>query len=205
MQRSANPIRAFTNSPVHSLTRSPAHLLIRISILLCPLLLLANTSVAQQQKQVPVVIGTQPVASKQYPSPAYEAGKLALAEGDYKVAFDSFRRELAGSYKLLDGRWIDSVCAYTMLGEAEYRMGHYSAALDAYKAALELYVKYGNWMQAVQFADTLTPEANNRGTPWGKSTRGSRPAKSPTTTPILIGQNAQQNMNSLQRGGPLMA
>jgi tetratricopeptide (TPR) repeat protein len=196
MLRSRAPIRAFT---------SVGHLLIHSPLLALTLALCAAPAVQAQQKQVPVVIGTQPVASKQYPSPAYEAGKLALAEGDYKVAFESFRRELAGSYKMLDGRWVDSVCPYTMLGEAEYRMGHYSAALEAYKAALELYVKYGNWMQAVQFADTLTPEANNRGTPWGKSTRGARPAKSPTTTPILIGQNAQQNMQSLQRGGPLMA
>ena len=49
------------------------------------------------------------------------------------------------------GRWIDSICAYTMLGESEYRLGHYPAAMDNYKAALQLYIEYGNWMQSVQF------------------------------------------------------
>src|SRR5262249_21750271 len=79
MRRSANQIRAVTQSHIRLLTYPPA-------LFLALALFFPTASPGQQQKQVPVVIGTQPVASKQYPSPAYEAGKLALADGDYKVA-----------------------------------------------------------------------------------------------------------------------
>src|SRR5262249_28939001 len=71
MQRSVEPIRAFTRAIARLLTRTP---LLALALGLC-----TGITAQAQQKQVPVVIGTQPVASKQYPSPAYEAGKLALA------------------------------------------------------------------------------------------------------------------------------
>lgn len=199
------------SSPTHLLTYSSAIFLSGMAFLLALLAVLSPAMAQMQQgqqqgqQQRPIIMGTQAVPGRSYPSPTYLAGFANLNDGDYKAAFDSFRRELTSSYRMGQTRWIDSICGYTMAGESEYRMGHYAAALDDYKSALQLYVQNGNWMLSVQFKTAIpTPLTNNRGAPWGHTTRGTRPARFPDTIPITIGMNLQQANAAVQQGGTVM-
>ena len=159
--------------------------------------------VAQTTTQQPVGIGGSAMPGRSYPSPTYLEGFAFLNNGDYKNAADQFRRELASSYHIGQAHWIDSICGYTMLGEAEYRMGHYEAALEAFNAALQLYAQFPNWMLNVQFPPdgSITSAGNSRGgAPWGHTARGTRPVHLPNTMPVIIGMNGQQVMTMLQNG-----
>jgi tetratricopeptide (TPR) repeat protein len=180
-----------------------------IGVLLAVMALAIDRSFGQtvQQPFVTGVAPTQAIGSgRAYPSPTYFASFSILNDGDYKSALQAFTRETIGSFHIGvagtgQNRWIDSICAFTMVGECQYRLGDYNNALDSYKAALQVYVQYANWMQYVQFPTTLNASNTARGTPWGKSTRGSRPARFQENMPILIGQSSEQIANAISRPG----
>ncbi|HZZ29976.1 MAG TPA: CHAT domain-containing protein [Pirellulales bacterium] len=163
---------------------------------------------AGQTQQVPVVIGAQvaPGSGRSYPAPSYFFAFNSLNDGDYRSALEQFTRELRGAYRNGQNRWIDSICDYTMVGECDYRLGDYSAALENFNAALQLYMTNSDWMLRVQFPPTLGSSGASRGAPWGKSSRGSAPARFSETLPIAVGMfDANQVNNVLQRGGVLQA
>src|SRR5262249_24726168 len=116
---------------------------------------------------------------RSYPSQLYFAGLAPLFAGDYKNGLPIFQGQLAGAYMECQSRWLDSICTYAMVGECQYRLGNYQLALEAFEASLQLSNRLSGWMLHVQFAPSLTPDASNRSAPWGKSTRGSRPAHIP--------------------------
>jgi tetratricopeptide (TPR) repeat protein len=176
-------------------------------VLLAMLAICVATARGQVQ-QAPVVMGAQvqPGQGRSYPPPSYYFGFNELNDGDYKNALQIFNRELRGAYRNGQSRWIDSICDYAMVGECQYRMGDYAAALESYEAALRLYVQTADWMLHVQFPPTLGNSGNSRGTPWGSSTRGSRPARIPETLPLGVGMfNPNQTLQVLQQGGVLQA
>ncbi len=161
-----------------------------------------------QVQQTPIVIGGQVPAGggRSYPSPTYYLGFGPLNDGDYKNALEAFNRELRGAYRNGQSRWLDSICDYTMVGECEYRLGDYAAALENFEAALRLYMQTSDWMLHVQFPPTLGSSGNSRGAPWGGSTRGSHLARISDSLPIGVGQfNPAETMQVLQNGGVLRA
>ncbi|HEY2883080.1 MAG TPA: tetratricopeptide repeat protein, partial [Pirellulales bacterium] len=160
----------------------------------------------QVQQQVPVVMGVQPIVgggSRSYPPPAYYSAFGPLNEGDYKSALQMFHRDLEGAYHFGQSRWIDSICSYTMVGETQFRLGDYRNALENYENALRLYMQFSNWMLRVQFPAVIGP-APLRVAPWGKSTRGSRPARFPETFQIAMGMSNVDIQNTLHTGGPVV-
>src|SRR5262245_15848549 len=170
----------------------------RVLFFACLLALLPPAAAGAQTQQTPQAIGVPvQVSGRSYPSTAYFTAFNFLYDGNYKAAYEAFRLELAGAYHTLQNRWIDSICDYTMIGECEYRLGHYTAALENYRAALQLYVQYGGWMQQTRFNDVLGAVSGNRPPPWGRSTRGSRPAQMPDSASIMIGQNMAQMQNTI--------
>jgi tetratricopeptide (TPR) repeat protein len=177
----------------------------------CILLVLLASSAPParaQTQQTPVVIGSPTPAGggRSYPSPTYFLGFAPLNDGDYKNALEVFNRELRGAYRNGQSRWLDSICDYTMVGECQYRLGDYSAALENYEAALRLYMQLSDWMLRVQFPPTLASAGKSRGAPWGNSTRGAQLARLPETLPIAIGMfDPNQTMRVLQQGGVLQA
>ncbi|HEX5104627.1 MAG TPA: hypothetical protein VFV87_12490, partial [Pirellulaceae bacterium] len=51
-------------------------------------------------------------------------------EGDFLDAGRDFRDAGRGGIASTEGRWIDSICYYTMMGECYYQMGKMGDALD---------------------------------------------------------------------------
>jgi tetratricopeptide (TPR) repeat protein len=176
-----------------------------LASILLSLLATAARPAWAQVKQQPVVMGVQPVVgSRSYPPPEYFAGFPLLADGEYTPALKLFRRELEGAYHFGQSRWIDSICAYTMVGESLYRIGDYRDALENFENALRLYNQYSNWMLRVQFPAGLGPAPLPRPAPWGKSTRGSHPARFPDNFQIAMGMSNADVLNTLHTGGPVV-
>ena len=90
------------------------------------------------------------MGSRAIPTQAYFNHFGTLFDGNYNDAIAAFRNDLGSGIKSSQSRWIDSICYYTMIGEAFYRKGKLGNALDNYNAALNLYLAFPNWMQQVQ-------------------------------------------------------
>ena len=176
-----------------------------LAIVLLSLLAADARPVLAQTKQQPFVMGVQPVVgSRSYPPAQYYLAFPSLADGEYANAMNLFRRDLNGAYHFGQSRWIDSICSYAMLGESQYRIGDYRDALENFENALRLYNQYSNWMLRVQFPAALGPAPLPRPAPWGKSNRGSRPARFPETFQIAMGMSNADVLNTLHTGGPVV-
>jgi tetratricopeptide (TPR) repeat protein len=185
------------------MTSRTASMRILAFVLLSLLASAARPSLAQVTQQ-PFVMGVQPVVgSHSYPPPGYLQSFSPLADGEYRTAMQAFRRDLEGSYHFGQSRWIDSICSYAMIGESQYRLGDYRDALDNFENALRLYNQFSNWMLRVQFPAGLGP-APLRAAPWGKSTRGSHPARFPDTFQIAMGMSNAEILNTVQTGGAVV-
>ncbi len=78
-------------------------------------------------------------------------------DGDYRSALAGFLSEERGAIKFGTSLWIDSICFYTMAGEAYYQLGQLTQALASYDTALKLYLDNTNWMMRVQFPAAIIP------------------------------------------------
>ena len=110
------------------------------------------------------------------PAPEYYAISLPLLQnGDFAKAAEAFQRNIRGAIKapLPNGQqllWLDSICYWTMLGEAHYQMGRYDDALQALNSAIQIYLNNDIWLVNVSFSGT--PTAMPRvPLPWGVSAR----------------------------------
>ncbi|MDZ4820131.1 MAG: tetratricopeptide repeat protein [Planctomycetota bacterium] len=136
---------------------------------------------------------------RQMPGPLYYASFASLYEGDYQAALKGFQSQLRGGVRTVQARWIDSICYYTMVGEAHYKLGQLGDAMENYNAALNLYIAYSNWMVPVQFPQTVTAATTRGVVPWGQSKRVTGLAKLRDST--LISQGEPVTEKSLQKGG----
>lgn len=133
------------------------------------------------------------------PSAAYHVIINGLREGEYRQALKAFEGEARGAIKSVTGRWIDSICYETMIGETYYRMGLPEQALEHYKTALMLYNSFNDWMIRVQFPPRITPVARPMLPPWGQSTRNAVKGSYPTS--MLIQQGRINNNQQVNQGG----
>ena len=95
------------------------------------------------------------------PSNAYYATLPAYWNGNYTGALAAFQSEFNAAIKSpgsasASGRWIDSICYLTMMGECYYHMGRLPEALNQYNNALTLYATFNDWMLRVQFPATIS-------------------------------------------------
>ncbi|HTQ40855.1 MAG TPA: CHAT domain-containing protein [Pirellulales bacterium] len=200
------PARERVPVPFHARSVSTAAALLFIVSL--ALLACGATPAGAQVQQVPIMAPAQvPMGGgRSYPTQTYFIAFNSLNDGDYKTALDQYTRELRGAYRNGQTRWLDSICDYTMVGECDYRLGDYSDALENFNAALQLYMANSDWMLRVQFPPTLGSSGPSRGAPWGKSTRGTAPARIPETLPIGVGNFDPNQLNAvLQRGGGVIS
>src|SRR5689334_21372686 len=65
-----------------------------------------------------------------------------LNEGEYYDAEKGFRSTGRSAVRDIYGRWIDSICHYTMMAETQYRVGRTAEALENYTEAIKLYIAY---------------------------------------------------------------
>ncbi|MEZ6106739.1 MAG: CHAT domain-containing protein [Pirellulaceae bacterium] len=136
-----------------------------------------------------------------YPNDFYYSGFGPYYDGEFRDAARTFRRAGQAAYRGVDGKWIDSICYYTMLGECLYRVGDHADALAQYDTALQIAVSDPAWWSRVTFPDVLQAAANNNVAriTWGTSSRNTRISNLPNSMSVTTGNaNVQQ---VLQQGG----
>lgn len=124
-----------------------------------------------------------------------------LDDGQYVEAEKGFMKLWRGAFRGVDGRWVDSICHYTMIGESQYRQGKTAEALENFNQAAMLFIRWRNYMLRVDFSDvTVSQQATqNRACPWGTSARGAKPAHYSDKMTIMDGQ--LDNSDAVRNGG----
>lgn len=137
---------------------------------------------------------------KSVPHDGYFIGFRPYYDGDFRTAAKIFQEAARSGINSSEGRWIDSICYHTMLGDCYYEMGDLTNALDQYSSALKLFVTYRDWMLRVEFTSGIDPEQNMRTTiTWGTSGRTTRLGHFPDRFQIMQGR--LDNQNVVQQGG----
>ena len=150
-------------------------------------------------------VGNGQARSRSYPSNFYFNTIFKLDDGEYVYALKDFKRAWRSGIKDVDGRWIDSICYYTMIGETYHRLGKPSEALENFVQALRLAQAYNTWMLRIQQFSPLTPsqQADHlRQVPWGNK-RKAIPARIPEKMAISVGR--LNNNDVVKRGGVVRA
>ncbi len=119
--------------------------------------------------------------------------------GHYRTAMRGFRSALRSGIQSVEGRWVDSVCYYTMIGECLYQVGDLNGALEQYELALRVYMQHPSWMKRIQWPPAIQG-AQTRQLPWGPSLRRTIPGQFPET---LLSQRGSDVNRVLQQGGTL--
>lgn len=142
---------------------------------------------------------------REYPTNEYYLALDIYHAGEFTDAARAFRSAARSGMRSSEGRWVDSICYHTMLGESMYQMGQLGPAVDEYTAALNLFLVHRNWMLRVEFPPVLEPDQGTaRRVPnWGVSTRRAIPARFPSRYQILQGRF--DNQQALQQGGVVAA
>ncbi len=135
------------------------------------------------------------------PRQSFFAAIDELYSGEYRRALRGFQSELRSGVKSTEGRWIDSICYHTMLGETYYHMGQNAAALKQYDAAVELFLAHSEWLMRVEFPRAVQADRNlgRQPSPWGRSSRNVVFGRFDDTMLMRIGRI--NNAPQLQRGG----
>lgn len=138
------------------------------------------------------------------PSPGYDLGFAALAEGRFSAALELAQAEYGSASRTGNQRWIDSIAAAALLAECHHERGDLPAAVAAADEALLIYAVHANWLLAVQFGGGAPrPIDAPRGAAWGRSGRNTTPVRTPDT--VAIRQGTADPQEVLKRGGVLTA
>lgn len=141
------------------------------------------------------------------PSDAYYAGFVPFYQGDYQGAGEVFNAAGRSGVRSTEGRWIDSICYATMLGECHFQMGNNALALENYNTALLLFVQHSNWMLRInpESLQAIGPVSNDlrANVTWGKSARNTLIGNFPDSLPTFQGQTDAQNQAAVRGGGVL--
>ncbi len=132
------------------------------------------------------------------PSPAYYAALPAYNNGNFPSALGGFQNAYRSGVQTPAGRWIDSICALTMMGECYYHMGKLDEALAQHTQALTLYASFHDWMLRVNFPPSISSAgAGARAVvPWGAQQRPTTPGQFPQSFLIVQG-----SLNSAHQRG----
>jgi len=141
-------------------------------------LLLMTSWVGSTLAQVP--------SPRTYPPEAYFLALAAMREGATVDAAELFERAIRSGRTDINGKWIDSIPAFTMLAECHYQLGNLRQAHEDFDAAIELSIRHRSWLTAVQWPATMPGGRVPIGVGnWAASTRRSTLAAVPV--PILHG------------------
>lgn len=177
-------------------------------------MLASNRSILILSLAVGILAGTVSEAvsqnqrrSRTVPSDEYFVGFGAFYQGEFDEAARVFDSANRSGIRSTDGRWVDSVCYSTMLGECHFHMGNNALAIEHYNTALLLFVQHSNWMLSIS-PDSLGPIAPVNNDPrstitWGSSSRNTLIGNYPEVVPVLQGNSPADNDRVLQRGGVL--
>lgn len=185
------------------MNRTPSRRLPCAAFLLACLAVGPGAGVRGQQVILPPGFGP-PAALGSRPSASYDLALAALAEGNVSRALDIALDEYQGSMRFGAQRWIDSIAASALVGECQFELGNLREALAAYEEAIALATVNSEWLLAVQFPPQ-PPQRSSRArvATWGRSGRGTAPARLPET--VAIRQAGADPAKVLQEGGVLVA
>jgi len=144
------------------------------------------------------------VESRVVPRANYTLAFLPYFEGEYETALRQFREANRTGIRSTAGRWVDSICYHTMMGECFYQAGDLTTALENYNAALQLYLTHKEWLLRVKFPDKIGPSsvaAKTRIT-WGSTTRATSFGHFPDVMSSLQGRF--DNDQVLENGGVIV-
>lgn len=146
-------------------------------------------------------LGAQPRRDLTVPPLEYYAAFTHYYEGEYRDALEAFQSAARGGIRSTEGRWVDSICYHTMIGECFYQMGDIAKALDQYDSALKLAIAHKGWMVRIEFPDMVEPWASSvRSTiTWGPTQRTTLLARIPDRMSSFQGQMITEQ--DLRRGG----
>lgn len=133
----------------------------------------------------------------------FTQGMALYYAGDFASARNAFTGMGRQGVRSTEGRWIDSICYHTMIGECSYRLGDLSAAAEQYTAALKLYLAYPDWMLRVEFPPTLEPFNGETRKPvsWNAGIRQVASGNVKDKLHTLQGKTEAENMRAIQQGG----
>ena len=139
--------------------------------------------------------------SRVVPRDSHFLGFHSYFDGDYDDALRSFRDAARDGIRSTEGRWIDSICYHTMMGECYYKMGQLDQALEQYSSGLQLLVAHKDWLLRIQFPANVGPSASVKKSTitWGVSKRRSALGRIPET--MLTSFGRLNNEQALRRGG----
>jgi CHAT domain-containing protein len=101
------------------------------------------------------------------PSREYYGSYAPYYEGYFTEAAKAFRDAFA--LKGANGRWVDAIPQYTMMGECYYQLGDYDKALEAYAEAMRLYLQFPDFLLRVDWTPGLRAARTPVRIPWGHS------------------------------------
>jgi tetratricopeptide (TPR) repeat protein len=135
----------------------------------------------------PAIAWGQPGDSRIVPRQSYLLAFEPFANGDYRSAVKAFQAASRDGVRVVDGRWIDSICFHAMAGESYYQLGLLADALEQYETALSVFLVHSQWMRRIEFPDELEASARSTSIPWAVSSRRPILADMPDRFPCLIG------------------
>ena len=136
-----------------------------------------------------------------YPNITYYNAYQYIAEGDFYSASQLFENAGRSAVRSPQGRWIDSICYYAMLGESYYQLGQYEQALKSFDDALRLCVRHQGWMRLVDYPNVVIADRNlaRLRLTWGPSARAPVAGRFDRNLKLLRGR--LDNENVLRQGG----
>ncbi len=140
------------------------------------------------------------VPSREYPGLDYYQALDEYRDGDFRSALRDFQLAGKSGIRTTEGRWVDSICYHTMVGECLFQLGDLATALEQYTQALNLLIAHRHWMLRVDFP-ALSPDnrGGRRPVTWGASGRATGLGRFPVRYPILQGR--PDNERVIQQGG----
>ena len=126
-----------------------------------------------------------------------------IYRGEFRDAQNNLRAFSRGATILVGGRFLDSVCYWTMLGETHFRMGEYTLALEQFNAALDLYSGWQSWTTRTQVPDIAEDQAAARraNVPWAVYDATARYGAFNRRMLVRLGKTPAENEDALRRGG----
>lgn len=148
----------------------------------------------------PRIANAQLRETREYPPQGYYLAQQLLYDGDFASALKTFESVGRSGIRSTEGRWVDSICYFTMMGECLYHGGKLRPALAYYEEALKLFVIHQQWMLRVDFQPGIDPAlAARRPANWGVSTRAATPGRFPDRYPILQGGIGVENLSAMRQ------
>ena len=136
-----------------------------------------------------------------YPNQTYFQSFGYFRRGDFRRALKAYSAAARGGLRSTEGRWVDSVCYFTMIGECHYQLGNFEKSLEAYNSALSLVTAWPDWMMRVDFPKTIQPSQSNerRKITWGPSSRNAMMGQFRDRYSVLLGR--LRNDAVIRQGG----